>query len=195
MKKLVFILLILNFFGCKSENDKSKIFYYPSESKFDNRLQFKKIDLDTTRLTYLDIFRLIPGEDFRKYAPLFEISEGSMKKRILPFVVSSYNRRNILTVTKDSIFADKSYRIEQLDSLMNEIFQNNGSSKFYNDDFQYIASVAVKMKGNSSGKEIKQLLLRITKVFDKIEHKQQDSLFLRIYFDVPLDYNPIREKE
>ncbi len=184
MNKLSYIIIFLAFIGCKSDNIYTTL-HYPSKTEFEARYQHKEVVLNTTKLTYLDITGMIPAADFRKYAPLFEIIDGGKKRRILPFTRSLYmGNQKILTINKDSVFADKGYRIGELDFVMNDIFENHGKTNFYNDDFPEIARVAIEMNGNSSGKEIRELLLTITKSFDKIDHIQQDSLFLKIYFGV-----------
>ena len=188
-RTLFLISVILAHGSCKSENKEQEILYYPSETEFDSRFQHTSINLDTTNLSYLDILGLIPAEDYRKYVPLFEIDDGSKKRKILPFI-RSYTNRNILTVTKDSVFADSSYSIEDLNEVVHNIFQHPGSTKFYDDNFPHLANIAIDMKGKSSGREIKELLLKITRAFDLIQPAEQDSLFLRIYFDLPFDFDP-----
>lgn len=185
LKKSIYIFGLVIFICCKSETNKQKVSYYPSKSAFENESFLIPIDLDTTSLNYMDIVQMTPYIDYRKNVPYFEITEGLHTKNIVPFLPVSIKRSELLIITEDSVFADKKYPIKDLELVMQNIFGNQKQSKFYNyQGFPNSARVAIDIDTNSTGKDIKKMLLKTTNAFDEVKKTVSDSLYLSIYFDI-----------
>ncbi len=170
---------------CKSKTNQQKISYYPSKSAFENESFLVPIDLDTTSLNYLNLVQMTPDVDYRKNVPYFKIIEGNQTKNIVPFLPTLIKRSEVMVITEDSIFTDKKYPITDLKKVMSSIFGHQKPSKFYNyDKFPNSARVAINIDINSSGKDIKKMLITTTNAFDEVKNTINDSLHLIIYFDI-----------
>jgi len=169
---------------CKSETNQLEVSYYPSKSAFKNEELLIPIDLDTTSLNFMDLIQMTPYIDYRKNVPAFEIKENDKIRRIVPFMPLFNKRTELMTITTDSIFVDKKHPIEDLEKVMKDIFGGPINSKFYNyKEWPHVARVAINIDTNSTGKELKKILVKTTSAFDKVKNSETDSLHLYIYFD------------
>ena len=186
IKKLIFISLLAIFASCSSKSGEQKIVYYPSEKEFLNPDFLVPIDLDTTSLKYWDLAMMTPANDYRKNIPYFEIKSDSVTKRIVPFLIDSpfVNRNEVIKVTMDSIYADKKYGIDEMDKVLKNIFGKQNKAEFlnYRRNPNFIR-LAIDIDTNSTGKDLKKVLLRTTDTFEKVKTELSDSLMLIIYFD------------
>lgn len=129
---------------------------------------------------------MTPANDYRKNVPFFEINEDSIIKRIVPFLIDTpfVKRNEVITVTMDSVFADKEYNIEQLDAVLNKIFGSQKTPEFSNyQKNPNIVRLAIDIDKNSSGKDLKLILSKTTDSFEKLKKEVSDSLQLILYFD------------
>ncbi|TMU54847.1 hypothetical protein [Flagellimonas algicola] len=186
MKRIVSILVLIGFISCNSGNEQQRIVYYPSEGEFSNPKFLVPIDLDTTSLNYWDLAMMTPANDYRKNVPFFEIKEDSLTKRIVPFIIESpfVKRNEVITVTMDSVFADKEYNFEQLYAVLNKIFGGQKAPEFSNyQKNPNIVRLAIDIDKNSTGKDLKIILSKTTDSFEKLKKEISDSLELILYFD------------
>lgn len=185
LKNSIYIIGLFVLICCKSEVKNQKISYYPTKSEFENESFLIPINLDTTSLNYIDIIQMTPYIDNRKNVPYFEITEGLHIKKIVPFLPVSIRRSELLVITEDSVFADKKYPIKDLKQVIQNIFEKQKESKFYNyQGFPNSARIAIDIDTNSTGKDIKKMLLKTTNAFDEVKKTVTDSLYLSIYFDM-----------
>ena len=187
LRKAIYISILFVIYGCKSGVEHQQIAYYPSKSEFTNAQDLVQIDLDTTSLNYWDIFQMTPANDYRKDVPFFEITGSTITKRIVPFLINyPFDKRNeIITITMDSVIADKGYSIHELDNVMKSVFGNQKTSKFYNyQKNPHSIKVAIDIDSASSGRDLRKILLKTTDAFDKLQSKSSDSLALTIHFDI-----------
>lgn len=174
------------FVSCNSENKYQRIVYYPSESEFSNPQFLVPIDLDTTSLNYWDLAMMTPANDYRRNVPFFEIKGDSITKRIVPFLIDYplVKRNEVITVTMDSIFADKEYNIDELDKVLKNIIGNQKNLKFSNyQKNPNIIRLAIDIDTNSTGKQLKKVLIKTTDSFEKVKEEVSDSIRLILYFD------------
>ena len=186
MKRIILISILAVFISCISESKEQQIVYYPSEKEFSNPEALVPIDLDTTNLKYWDLAMMTPANDYRKNIPYFEIKGDAVTKRIVPFLIEPpFVRRNeVIKVTMDSIFADKKYGIDEMDKVFKSIFGKQSRPEFsnYRKNPNFIR-LAIDIDTNSTGKDVKKVLLRTTDTFEKVKTELADSLMLIIYFD------------
>ncbi len=185
LKKSIYILGLFILISCTPETNRQKMSYYPSKSAFENESFLVPINLDTTSLNYMDIVQMTPDVDYIKDVPYFKIIDGNQIKNIVPFLPVLIKRSELIVITEDSVFADKKYPIEDLKKVMQNIFGNQKQSKFYNyKGFPNYARVAIDIDTNSTGKDIKKMLIKTTNAFDEVKKTLTDSLHLSIYFDI-----------
>ena len=184
MRKATTILGLLFLLCCKPENNQEEILYYPTKSEFVNESFLIPINLDSTRLNFSDLLQMTPGNDYRKDVPFFEIKEGNSIKKIVPFLppYSFGNRTDVITITADSVFTDKPYSIDDLSFAMKKTIERYSKSDTLANDTTYLTRAVIDLKRNTTGKELKQVLIKTTNAFEKIKRKESNSLILCIYF-------------
>ena len=183
LKNVIYILGLLVLVCCKPDAKPRKVSYYPSKEHFDDKSVLTPIDLDTTSLSFWDIFLMTPDIDYRKNVPFFEIENDSNIKRIVPFIPTHVKLTELMTITMDSVITDKRYSLSDLDTVMQNTFGNQEVSAFYDyRESQHAVRVLIDIDTSSSGKELKKILLKTTDAFDKVKNTASDSLYLYIYF-------------
>lgn len=186
LKKIILILIFAVLASCNSTNKEQKIVYYPYEDAFANPEFLVPIDLDTTSLKYWDIAMMTPANDYRKNIPYFQIKNDSVIKRIVPFLIEPpfVKRNEVITITMNSIFADKEYAIEELDDLLTSIYENENKPEFSNyQKHPNLIRLAIDIDTNSTGKDLKKILIKTTDSFENLKKQKSDSITLIIYFD------------
>lgn len=186
LKKIILISIIVISAACNSESKENRFIYYPSKKEFSKPDFLVPIDLDTTSLKYWDLAMMTPTNDYRKNIPYFEIIGDSVTKRIVPFLITSpfVNRNEVITVTMDSVFVDKGYSIEELDKVLENIFADEEKPEYSNyRKNKNEVRIAIDIDTNSTGRDLKKILIGTTDSFEKVKKHNLESLSLIIYFD------------
>lgn len=181
LKKIVLILALILIFSCQEKI--KEIRYYPNNILFSNE-NTEVIGLDTTKLNFKQITNKIGTFDEGYGKLVVEFDDGNMKKRIIPFAYGSglIKERNILEITSDSILIDNGYSISELKRILKRHYTNKGEIPYYSET-PYNTLVEVTVDTSSSGKELKEDLIRLTRTFDEIKNEVQDTIKLYVYFD------------
>ncbi|AIZ42451.1 hypothetical protein [Cellulophaga baltica] len=183
MKKIIFVSLIILFLNC--ENDSREIRYYPTDNELINQ-NHELIDLDTTKLNFRQITDSIDDGYFdNDYGNMIvEFDDGKIKKRIIAYFYGSglIKRKNVLQIKSDSILIDNGYPISELKRILKQHYLNKGQNEIYSDSPSK-ALVEVTIDTNKNGKQLKEVLTRITRSFDDIKSEIRDSIQLRVFFD------------
>ncbi|WP_282164749.1 hypothetical protein [Cellulophaga baltica] len=183
MKKIIFVSLIILFLNC--ENDSREIRYYPTDNELINQ-NHELIDLDTTKLNFRQITDSIDDGYFdNDYGNMIvEFDDGKIKKRIIAYFYGSglIKRKNVLQIKSDSILIDNGYPISELKRILKRHYLNKGQNEIYSDSPSK-ALVEVTIDTNKNGKQLKEVLTRITRSFDDIKSEIRDSIQLRVFFD------------
>ena len=181
LKKAFFISTILLILGCA--NNPTEIRYYPSQT---NPLNNKAVlmGLDTTDLNFRQITNKVANYYRKPEYLVIEFNDGRIKKRITPYVYTGglIRYRNVFPITSDSILKDGGYSILELKRLLKKHYTNNDK------DFKYAQSakraiVEVTIDTSKSGKELKEVLTKLTRTFDQIQEETIDTLELKVFFD------------
>ena len=182
MKKLLLLAIIILTLGC--ENKTTEIRYYPSNREF-QKDSIELIGLDTTKLN----FRQLTNKSAEFYVDdgkqvVVEFGDNKIKKRVIPYVYTGglVKLKNVLQIKSDSILIDEGYPISQLKWILKRHYLNKGAIPQYSDSPER-ALVEVTIDTNQSGKELKELLTRLTRSFDEIKSEINDSIELRVAFD------------
>ncbi|WP_158977970.1 hypothetical protein [Cellulophaga sp. L1A9] len=75
---------------------------------------------------------------------------------------------------------DEGYSIDELKHILNRHYLNNGKVPNYSESSKK-AFVQVTIDSSKNGKQLKDLLLKITRSFDKIKVEVNDTIELRIF--------------
>ena len=182
MKKLLLLAIVSLIIGC--ENKTTEIRYYPSDRAF-QKDSIQLIGLDTTKLN----FRQLTNKSAEFYVDdgkqvVVEFDDDKIKKRVIPYVYTGglIKLKNVLQLKSDSILIDDGYPISELKRILKRHYLNKGEIPQYSDSPER-ALVEVTIDTNQSGKELKELLTRLTRSFDEIKGEINDSIELRVAFD------------
>ncbi len=182
MRKILILTTIILILGC--ENKPTEIRYYPTNREF-NKDSIELIGLDTTGLN----FRQLTNKSADFYVDegnlvVVEFDDGQIKKRVIPYVYTGglIKMKNVLQIKSDSILIDDGYPISELKRILKRHYINKGEIPQYSDSPER-ALVEVTIDTNHSGKELKEVLTRLTRSFDEIKSEINDTIELRIFFD------------
>ncbi len=182
MKKLLLLAIIVLIIGC--ENKTTEIRYYPSDREFQED-SIELIGLDTTKLN----FRQLTNKSAEFYVDdekqvVVEFDDDKIKKQVIPYVYTGglIKMKNVLQIKSDSILIDDGYPISELKRILKRHYLNKGEIPQYSDSPER-ALVEVTIDTNHSGKELKEVLTRLTRSFDEIKSEINDTIELRIFFD------------
>lgn len=181
LRKLTFISIFLLTLSCR--NKTTEIRYYPTDREF-SKENSELIGLDTTQLNFKQLTNKI-GTYYNDYGKLVvEFNDGNIKKRIIPYVYDGglIKYKNALEIKSDSILIDSGYPISELKKLLKRHYLNKGKIPYYSDSPQS-AFVEITIDTNKTGKELKEVLTKLTKSFDEIKSEIKDTIELRIFFD------------
>jgi len=162
----------------------TEVKYYPFDRPF-NKEKAEIIELETTPLNFKEITNKIgPYFDERFGNLVVEFEDGKINKRIIPYVYDSglIKRKNILKIKTDSILIDDGYPISELKSLMKRHYLNKNKIPYYSDSPQK-AYVEISIDASKNGRELKELLSKLTYTFDEIKTEIKDSIKLVIFFN------------
>ncbi|WP_034258901.1 hypothetical protein [Aequorivita capsosiphonis] len=181
MKNIIYISTLLLIFSCGKQT--TEIRYYPTDREFSNE-KSELIGLDTTKLNFIGLTNKV-GTFYKDYGKLVvEFDDGNIKKRIIPYVYDGglIKSRNVLPITSDSILKDYGYPITELKKLLKRHYLNDGKNLSYSVSTRR-ALIEVTIDTSKSGKELKEVLTKLTRSFDEIKEEVNDSIELRIFFD------------
>jgi hypothetical protein len=166
----------------KVEKKQTEIRYYPTDRPLSNET-LELIGLDTTELNFRQLTNKV-GTYYRKTSLIVEFDDQQIKKRITPYIYSGgYIRfRNVLQIKSDSILIDDGYPINELKRILKRHYLNKGKIPYYSQSPKK-ALVEVTLDTNRTGKEIKEVLTKLTRTFDEIKEEINDTIELRIFFD------------
>ncbi len=192
LKKTIYITLIFGILiSCKHkekleqvENERSEIREYPTDREFKIEIG-ELIGLDTTELNFKQIANRIGSFQEESYGQLtVEFADEKIKKRLIPYVYDEglIKRKNVLRIKSDSILIDNGYSINELKRLLKRHYLNKGKIPYYSDSPRK-ALVEVTIDTSKNGKELKEVLTKLTRTFDEIKEEIYDTIELRVFFD------------
>lgn len=183
MKKIVFISILLLILSCEKRT--TKIRYYPSDFQFPLE-KFEIIGLDTTKLNFRQLTNRVINDGFDSDfgSVMVEFDDGKIKKRLMPYFYGSglYKEKNILKIKSDSILIDENYPISDLKEILKRHYLNKGKIPYYSDSPQKTL-IEVTIDTSKNGKELKEVLTKLTQTFDEIKEEIDDTIELRVFFD------------
>ncbi|ADV50842.1 hypothetical protein Celal_3581 [Cellulophaga algicola DSM 14237] len=89
---------------------------------------------------------------------------------------------NVLDIKTDSLLIDEGYSITELKRILKRHYLNNGAVPYYAESPNK-AFIQVTLNNSKNGKQLKELLIKITRSFDKVKEEVKDTIELRILFD------------
>ncbi len=174
------VLFCLIVFCCKRQEQK-EIRYYPSQELYDES-KLINLDLDTTSLKFMEITSKIDKVLKENKRILIELDDNEIHRRIIPLTFSEIRKRDVLSLTSDSILIDNGYSISELKPILKRHYTNNGKDFHYPRSYQR-AIVEITIDTSKKGKDLKKTLLYLTKTFDEINLEVKDTLKLQIIFN------------
>jgi len=187
IKKIIYLLILFSIVSC--ENEKEQVKYHPSDfdiSEFNGEI----ISLDSTNYNFSQITDKI---DFQNL--ILEFSDNKTKKQVIPynFKFGSFRKKNILGIDYDSIYKENGFSIDKIDLIMEKHYLNYGKNNEYS-DFSKRAVIAIMIDSADSGKKLKDLLIKVTNSYDKLETKSIDTLRLYIFLNyLKIDKKSIKD--
>ncbi len=181
MRKAFYISTILLILSCK--NKPIEIRYYPTDRPFSYETS-ELIGLDTTKLNFRQLTNKV-GTFYKNYGKLVvEFNDGKLKKRVTPYVYDGglLKYKNVLEIKSDSILIDDGYSINELKRILKRHYLNKGEIPYYSDSPKK-ALVEVTLDTIKTGKELKDVLIKLTRTFDEIKTEINDTIELRVFFD------------
>ncbi|GAA4891021.1 hypothetical protein GCM10023311_14160 [Flaviramulus aquimarinus] len=178
--RLIYLLLFyLTFISCQKQ--KLDIRYYPSKD-LHKKSKIVNLDLDTTNLNFLEITGKVRQIYKENKVPLIEVFDKGTNKRIIPLVFDEIRKRDVLSITTDSILIDNGYSITELKTILKRHYSNNGKDYHYPRSYKK-AIIEVAIDTSKKGEDLKKSLLNLTRVFDEINKEIKDTIELRIFFN------------
>ncbi|MGJ8594120.1 MAG: hypothetical protein ACSHXF_16335 [Aquaticitalea sp.] len=163
----------------------TEIRYYPTDFQFPLE-NFEIIGLDTTELNFRQLTNNVMNNGFDSDFGnvMVEFDDGKVKKRIMPYFYGNglFSGKNILKIKSDSLLIDNNYPISDLKRILKRHYLNKGKIPYYSASPQK-AIVEITIDTNKTGKELKEVLTKLTRTFDEIKVEIKDSIELRVFFD------------
>lgn len=187
--KLIPFVILLLFLSCKV--DREQVRFYPAKQSFTNTEQLKICSVKN----YKEVITLAETIRSKKRIPEIIIKDENIRKRIIPFTYGNglTKERNILKITTDSVLIDNGYTITNLKQLLKRHYLNKGNIPYYSDSPQK-AIIEINFNKNENCKDIKGLLIKLTRTFDEVNREVKDSLKLNVFFNlfkyIPPPMNP-----
>lgn len=178
LKLVCTLLFCLFLFYCQVQEETR---YYPSKELYD-KSELVEINLDTTSLNFKEIKIKVDKIYLKNKRPLISINDNGIQKRILPLIFTEYRKRDVLSITSDSILIDNGYSIDKLKSILERHYSNNEKDFNYPRSYKK-ALVEITMDTSMTGNDLKRTLLKLTKTFDEINSELKDTLELQIFFE------------
>jgi len=181
LRKIIYISIIFLVLSCDNKTTETR--YYPTDREF-SKENSELIGLDTTELNFREITNKV-GTYYEDYGKLVvEFDDGAIKKRITPYVYDGgfIKHKNVLEIKSDSILIDDHYPISELKRILKRHYQNKGKIPYYSESPNKTL-VEVTIDTSKNGKELKEILIKLTRSFDEIKKETNDSIELRVFFD------------
>ncbi len=180
-KKNIILLILVLVISCEKKTTETR--YYPTERLFSKQTS-SIIELDNTKLNFRQITNKIGTYINNDENLVVEFNDGNIKKRVIPFRYSGglIKGKNILRIKSDSILIDNKYPTADLKKLLRRHHLNKGKIANYSDSRKK-AIVEITIDTNKTGKELKQVLTKLTRSFDEIKEEIDDTIELKIFFD------------
>jgi len=169
----------MNIVCCNKKQTKT-IIYYPLKEYF-NSSKLVKIDLGNPKLNFKKITNLTNNIHSNDSTPYVSIKENDTVKKII-FLRNDWGhikKRNALRISKDSIFIDNNYLFKDFYKILSRHYNNNGNNMDYAESTEK-AWVEIEIDTSDSGLELKKVISKVVKTFDKINKHHKDSLKLKI---------------
>ncbi|WCO03562.1 hypothetical protein [Psychroserpens ponticola] len=167
--------------SCK--NKTTEIRNYPTDRELQKET-FELVGLDTTTLNFREITNIVRSYSENNKKLIVEFDDGKLKKRITPYFYDGglIKYRNVIPITSDSILKDGGYSISELKRILKKHYLNK------DENFRYAQSpkkalVEITIDTSKNGKELKEILIKLTRTFDEIKEETHDTLELRVFFD------------
>tara|TARA_R100001369_G_scaffold37573_1_gene62978 strand:+ start:6020 stop:6643 length:624 start_codon:yes stop_codon:yes gene_type:complete len=187
-RKTVYLSIFLVILSCKPQT--SEIRYYPSTANFSTeKAQF--IGLDTINMNFRQITNKVASYYGKLEYLVVDFNDGQIKKHLKPFVYGGglIKYRNVLEIKSDSILIDDGYPISELKRILKRHYLNKGKNFRYSDSPKK-ALVEITIDTNKNGKELKDVLINLTRTFDEIKNEVNDTIELKVYFDYLRQFPP-----
>ncbi len=182
MKKILLLTTIILILSCENKTIETR--YYPTNREF-HKDSIELIGLDTTDLNFRQLTNKV-GAFYEDKGNLIvvEFDDGQIKKRLIPYVYTGglIKIKNVLQIKSDSILIDNGYAIGELKRILKRHYLNKGKIPQYSDSPEK-ALVEVTIDTNRTGKELKEVLIRLTNTFDDIKTEINDTIELNVFFD------------
>lgn len=176
--RIYIIIFCLTFFGCQDQE--KEIRYYPSKKVY-NESELIKINLDTTSFNFKGITDRVYQIHQMNKSILIEIDDYQVSKKIIPLMFTEIRKRDVLSITSDSILIEGGYSISKLKPIMKRHYTNNNKNDRYPRSYKR-AIIEVALDTSKVGLDLKETLLNLTRTFDEINAEVRDTLELKIFF-------------
>ncbi|MCB7479850.1 hypothetical protein LGQ90_01125 [Gramella sp. ASW11-100T] len=195
-------LIILTLFSCNHKNKKSvleqEVYYYPDKEKFEMKTNRSNIFLDSIN-NYGDLLERIDKVACNDSLPIINYSTKKERFELLPWyecseyeIISSPTFRSRIFIQNDSILTnfDIKHSIDSLNIILRRHLLNKGKDFNYSDSPRQ-AGLEVYFDKYTNAKQVKNLLVEISKEFNELSKMTPDTLYLKILFrDRPLKLIP-----
>jgi len=164
--------------------------FYPNKSWY-NSNTLKKISLTDTELKFKEIKRLVDEIHQEDSLPYFEIKDKKLIRKVIPlrYDWGLFKERNFLNITEDSIIIGKNYSIAKLYDQLHEHYFNNGKIPNHSQSTRK-ATIKILIDSSRTASYLEKHIIRISREFDKLNHKHSDSLQLKLILDYPNRFPP-----
>ncbi|RZS93937.1 hypothetical protein EV197_2518 [Aquimarina brevivitae] len=181
MRNVCYIATLFLVLGCTKQSTETR--YYPSKSSFPIE-KIELVDLDTVQLNFKELTNKIARYYNEEKRLFVEFNDSTIKKQVIPYTYDGglVKFKNVLRIKSDSILIDNGYPISELKRILKRHFENKGRVPHYSDAPER-ALVEVTIDTSMNGKELKEVLIKITRAFDEINEETKDTLKLRVFFD------------
>jgi hypothetical protein len=156
------LIIFCIFIGCESQESETR--YYPSQN-FNNEII--ELDLDTTSFDFREIKGFVTRNILLDKNVLIEVKDGRVLKKIYPRIYTEIRKRDLLSITSDSILIDEGYPVSELKRILKRHYINNDKSFNYPKSYKK-AAVEITLEMDETGKDLKKSLINLTSVFDQV---------------------------
>ena len=196
------ILIILMFSACNQQHKKEKIekenVFYPNEEEFEQTKNLKTIFLDSIN-DYSELLLKMDRIACNDSVPTISFSTKEENYKFISWFVCSDDVAGLHTlisrifIQNDSIYTNDKIKhpIDSLNLILKRHLLNKGENFNYSNSPEK-AGIEIYHNPTTKSKVIKKQLINLSREFNKLENKSNDTLYLNIYFrDMPFRTNPI----
>lgn len=185
MKKIILILFSIILFSCQKK-EKLK-FYYPTKNIFLKLKNTSELNLQN----FANFDKLVDTLEYYKYKGKTTTFKLENKISEYNFKVSTFfgncsppliKFKNIIGISNDTIFKNRSYSIDSLYYLLKkDLLNNRKDPRFSDSPKKLIISLSVSEKETTF--ELKKLLTKVFQSYNKIKEETKDSIELNLQFN------------